>query len=90
MTSEEFAYSFCGSPEYMAPEMFQSDGHNFLVDYYCLGALLYEFVTGLPPFYSEDKNVIYARLLNEQVQFPKKLSPEVKDLIKRLMIKDPN
>lgn len=51
---------------------------------------MYEFVTGLPPFYCEDKNVIYTRLLNEQVTFPKKLSPEVKDLIKLLMIKDPS
>lgn len=59
MTPEACAYSFCGSPEYMAPEMFKNDGHNCLVDYYCLGALLYEFVTGLPPFYSDDKNVIY-------------------------------
>ncbi|CAD8095310.1 unnamed protein product [Paramecium sonneborni] len=90
MQPEQNAYSFCGSPEYMAPEMFHNDGHNNMVDYYCLGALLYEFVTGLPPFYCEDKNIIYTRLLNEQVQFPKKLSPEVKDLIKLLMIKDPN
>ena len=49
----------------MAPEMFHNDGHNNMVDYYCLGALLYEFVTGLPPFYCEDKNIIYTRLLNE-------------------------
>ncbi|CAD8105827.1 unnamed protein product [Paramecium sonneborni] len=90
MQPEQNAYSFCGSPEYMAPEMFHNDGHNYLVDYYCLGALLYEFVTGLPPFYCEDKNVIYTRLLNEQVTFPKKLSPEVKDLIRLLMIKDPS
>ncbi|CAK60033.1 unnamed protein product (macronuclear) [Paramecium tetraurelia] len=90
MQPEQNAYSFCGSPEYMAPEMFHNDGHNYLVDYYCLGALLYEFVTGLPPFYCEDKNIIYTRLLNEQVTFPKKLSPEVKDLIRLLMIKDPS
>lgn len=89
MTSDVCAYSFCGSPEYMAPEMFQNDGHNNMVDYYCLGALLYEFVTGLPPFYSDDKNIIYTRLLNESVLFPKNLSSEVKDLIRQLMVKDP-
>lgn len=35
------SYSFCGSPEYMAPEMLTKLGHNYLLDYYCLGALLY-------------------------------------------------
>lgn len=54
MTPDDFAYSFCGSPEYMAPEMLMKSGHNYLVDCYCLGALLYELVTGLPPFYSHN------------------------------------
>ena len=48
--------SFCGSPEYMAPEMLLKVGHNVQVDHYCLGALLYELVTGLPPYYSRDTN----------------------------------
>jgi serum/glucocorticoid-regulated kinase 2 len=52
MDQNEFAYSFCGSPEYMAPEMLLKVGHTYSVDYYCLGALLYELVTGLPPYYS--------------------------------------
>lgn len=38
------AYSFCGSPEYMAPEMLLKIGHTYTVDFYCLGALLYELV----------------------------------------------
>ena len=42
MDINEFAYSFCGSPEYMAPEMLLKVGHTYTVDYYCLGALLYE------------------------------------------------
>jgi serum/glucocorticoid-regulated kinase 2 len=48
------SYSFCGSPEYMAPEMLSRSGHSFTIDYYCIGALLYELVTGLPPFYSKN------------------------------------
>ncbi len=44
MDQNEFAYSFCGSPEYMAPEMLLKVGHTYTVDYYCLGALLYELV----------------------------------------------
>ncbi|CAD8047304.1 unnamed protein product [Paramecium primaurelia] len=90
MNKDSCAYSFCGSPEYMAPEMFQNSGHTQLVDYYCLGCLLYEFVTGLPPFYADDKNIIYKRLLKEQVEFPEYLSSDIKDLIRQLMIKDPS
>jgi len=54
MEEGELAYSFCGSPEYMAPEMLMKSGHSYLVDCYCLGALLYELVSGLPPFYSNN------------------------------------
>lgn len=44
MDVNEHAYSFCGSPEYMAPEMLLKVGHTYTVDFYCLGALLYELV----------------------------------------------
>jgi serine/threonine protein kinase len=56
---KEMSHSFCGSPEYMAPEMllkynlcYHRTGHNHMLDYYCLGALLYELVVGVPPYYS--------------------------------------
>ncbi|CAK59888.1 unnamed protein product (macronuclear) [Paramecium tetraurelia] len=91
MTNEDYAYSFCGSPEYMAPEMLLKSGHNYLVDCYCLGALLYELVTGLPPFYSHNTQEIYTSILSEQVQFPPyvQISDLLKDLICQLLEKDP-
>lgn len=56
---KDHSYSFCGSPEYMSPEMLNNTGHNYLLDYYCLGALLYELLTGLPPHYSQDRLKMY-------------------------------
>ncbi|CAD8051183.1 unnamed protein product [Paramecium sonneborni] len=91
MTSEDFAYSFCGSPEYMAPEMLMKTGHNYLVDCYCLGALLYELISGLPPYYSHNTQEIYNSILTENIQFPDyvQISEELKDLIISLLQKDP-
>lgn len=54
MAANTLTYSFCGSAEYMPPEMILRSGHSFGVDYYTLGGLLYELVTGLPPFYCHD------------------------------------
>ena len=54
--AQHHSYSFCGSPEYMAPEMLLATGHDRKVDIYCLGALLFEMLTGLPPFYNKDTN----------------------------------
>ncbi len=64
MHTGTLAHSFCGSPEYMAPEMIMQVGHTFPVDFYCVGALLYELLTGLPPYYSQDANQIYEAVLN--------------------------
>jgi serine/threonine protein kinase len=46
--------TYCGSAEYMSPEMLNGEPYSFGIDYYSLGAVLFEMVTGLPPFYSTD------------------------------------
>lgn len=65
MNGREVTYSFCGSTEYMPPEMILKVGHSFGVDFYTLGALLYELVTGLPPFYSRNEEEIKDSIINE-------------------------
>ena len=90
MFEGELAYSFCGSPEYMSPEMILQVGHTYPVDYYCMGALLFELLIGLPPFYSRDTNEIYEAVLTEELEFPSELnlSSECKSLLRGLLCKD--
>ena len=87
------ATSFCGTIEYMAPEVVKGGGHDIAVDWWSLGVLTYELLTGASPFTVEgDRNTqpdISKRILNLEPMMPDFLGGEVKDFILRLLIKDP-
>lgn len=83
------ATSFCGTPEYIAPEVLLRQGHGRAVDWWSLGALLFEMLTGLPPFYSRNREVMFEKIMKAQLTFPPFVSNEAKDILTRLLIRDP-
>ncbi len=65
------AQSVCGTPEYMAPEVISKAGHGTAVDWWGLGMLMYEMLTGLPPWYTKDRQKLFERLRSAPLVIPK-------------------
>mmetsp|Transcript_9435 Transcript_9435/g.18715 ORF Transcript_9435/g.18715 Transcript_9435/m.18715 type:complete len:591 (+) Transcript_9435:332-2104(+) len=81
--------TLAGTCEYLAPEILKHHEHGFAVDYWALGMVIYELLTGLPPFYSYDQNEVVHGILNKTLEFPRHVSPEARDLVERLLDRNP-
>mmetsp|Transcript_456 Transcript_456/g.1286 ORF Transcript_456/g.1286 Transcript_456/m.1286 type:complete len:324 (+) Transcript_456:65-1036(+) len=81
--------TLCGTLDYLPPEMVEGREHDEQVDVWSLGVLLYEFLTGTPPFEAEGHSATYRRISRVDLRFPRGVPEDAQDLIRKLLVKDP-
>ena len=85
---KDVTWTLCGTPDYIAPEVVTTKPYNKSVDWWSLGVLIFEMLTGYTPFYDKTPMKTYENILLGQVRYPSYLHPDAIDLLQKLITKD--
>lgn len=87
---EKLAYSFTGTPEYLSPEVVKGTGYDKTTDWWSLGVIMFEMLTGRSPFYSPNYESILENILFKDISFTQIKSKKARDLVSKLLDRNKN
>ncbi|KAH0791691.1 AGC family protein kinase [Histomonas meleagridis] len=89
LLDQSMTSTFCGTNEYLAPEVISHSEYSFEIDFWALGILMYEMLVGDTPFNSQNRNLMFKRILTSEIEFDPDFDPNAQSLIEGLLEKDP-
>lgn len=87
---DEVCHSILGTPQFTAPEVLKGDEYSYPADWWSMGIMMFDLLTGETPFTGNNKKTIFDKILKKNLQIPNYLSEDAKDLLRKLINKNPN